>query len=128
MTTKRKSPPRLKPAPRAVAAALSSERDLRSLVETALRIAKTAGAEEAEVHVEETHDALTRFANNAIHQNVAEHGVTISIRTVADGRTARSTTNRFDEDSLRAAAESALSLAASQPKNPKMLAVPGKQR
>src|SRR5713226_7214281 len=128
MTTKRKSPPRLKPAPRAVAAALSSERDLRSLVETALRIAKTAGAEEAEVHVEETIDALTRFANNAIHQNVAEHGITISIRTVVDGRTARATTNRLDEDSLLAAVKSSLQLAHSQPKIPGLLPMPGKQR
>jgi len=37
---------------------------------------------------------LTRFANNGIHQNVAEHGLTVSIRTVTDGRTARATTNR----------------------------------
>ena len=83
---------------------------------------------ETEVHVEEVIDALTRFANNAIHQNVAEHGVTVSIRTVVDGRTARVTTNRLDEDSLRAALEICLSLAASQPKDPHLLPMPGKQK
>jgi predicted Zn-dependent protease len=71
---------------------------------------------------------LTRFANNAIHQNVAEHGLTVSIRTATDGRTARATTNRIDEDSLRAAIEASLSLAHSQPKDPRLLAMPGKQR
>lgn len=110
------------------ASTLRTEHELREIIATALRITRKAGAAEAEVHVDETLDALTRFANNAIHQNVAEHGLTISIRVVADGRTARATTNRFNEDALRAAADAALSLAASQPKDPKLLAVPDKQR
>ena len=80
------------------------------------------------MHVDEVDDALTRFANNAIHQNVAEHGLTVSVRTVVDGRTARATTNRIDEDSLRAAIEASLSLAHSQPKDPQLLPMPGKQR
>ncbi len=107
---------------------LLHERDLRRIIETVLRLAKSAGAEETEVHVDEVADALTRFANNAIHQNVAEHGLTVSIRTVADGRTARATTNRMDEDSLRSAIEASLSLAHSQPKDPRLLPMPRKQR
>lgn len=105
-----------------------TERDLRCITDTVLRLAKSAGAEEAEVHIDETADALTRFANNGIHQNVAEHGLSVSIRTVADRRTARATTNRIDEDSLRAAVEAALSLTHSQPKDPRLLAMPGRQR
>jgi predicted Zn-dependent protease len=46
---------------------------------------------------------------------------------VVDGRTARATTNRLDEDSLRAAVESSLQLAHSQPKIPGLLPMPGKQ-
>ena len=38
--------------------------------------AKSADADETEVQIDEIADALTRFANNAIHQNVAEHGLT----------------------------------------------------
>ena len=97
---------------------LSNERELRKIIDTTLRLAKSLGVEETEVHVDEVADALTRFANNGIHQNVAEHGLTVSVRTVAEGRTARATTNRVDEDSLRNAIEGSLSLAASQPKNP----------
>jgi PmbA protein len=108
--------------------ALLSERDLRNIIETVLRLAKSTGATETEVHVDEVDDALTRFANNAIHQNVAEHGLTISVRTVVDGRTARVTTNRIDEDSLRSAIDASLSLAHSQPRNPRLLPLPGKQR
>ena len=111
----------------AAQAQLLPERDLKGLIETALRLAKLSGAEEAEVHVDETADSLTRFANNAIHQNVAEHGLNVSIRTVVDSRTARATTNRLDEDSLRTAIEASLSLAHSQPKDPRLLPMPGKQ-
>jgi len=111
-----------------VSAGLVHERELRGVVEKVLRLAKKAGAEETEVHVDEVDDSLTRFANNGIHQNVAEHGFTVSIRTVVDGRTARSTTNRFDEDSLRAAIQSSLTLAQSQPKVPRLLALLGRQR
>ncbi len=110
------------------AAALSDARRLRDIINDVLRIAKLVGAEDAEVHVDEVLDDLTRFANNAIHQNVSENGITVSIRTVAEGRTARVTTNRLDENSLRAAVESALSLAASQPADKQLLVLPGKQR
>jgi predicted Zn-dependent protease len=100
----------------------------RRIIESVLRLAKSTTADDAEVRVEETSSALTRFANNAIHQNVAERGLTVSIRTIVDHRTARATTNRVDEDSLRAAIEASLSLAHSQPKDPRLLPLPGRQR
>src|SRR5690348_2067462 len=96
-------------------AELLPPRELRGVIEAVLRLAKSTGAAETEVHVDEVADALTRFANNGIHQNVFEHVVTVSIRTATGGRTARATTNRLDEDSLRATIEASLSLAHSQP-------------
>lgn len=113
---------------KSAASGLSSVPDLKRLIVSVLRLGKQAGAEETEVHVDEVRSALTRFANNAIHQNVAEHGLTISVRTVVDGRTARVTTNRTDGDALRAAVASSLSLAHSQPKDLNLLPLPGKQR
>jgi predicted Zn-dependent protease len=56
-----------------------------------------------------------------IHQNVAEQTLSISVRTVVDGRTARVTTNKTDEESLRRAASTAMSLARNEPKNPDLL-------
>jgi len=114
--------------PKSSPASLSSVPELKRLIASVLRLGKQAGAAETEVHLDETADSLTRFANNAIHQNVAEQILTISVRTVLDGRTARVTTNRTDEDSLRAAVASSLSLAHSQPKVPGLLPMPGKQR
>jgi predicted Zn-dependent protease len=110
------------------AAGLLPERELRAIIDNVLRLAEFTEADETEVHVDEVDDSLTRFANNAIHQNVAERGLTVSIRTVVDGRTARATTNRIDEDSLRGAVESSLSMAHSQPKDPRLLPMPGKQK
>ena len=106
---------------------LSPTSALKKRIDKILRLGNIAGADETEVQIDETVDALTRFANNAIHQNVAEHGITVSIRTVVDGRTARATTNRLDEDSLFAAVKSSLQLAHSQPKIPGLLPMPGKQ-
>ena len=67
------------------------------------KILKLSQADETEVDVSAATDALTRFANNTIHQNVAEHGLGISVRAVVDGRTARASTNKTDDDSLRSA-------------------------
>jgi PmbA protein len=107
---------------------LRSERDLHAIAASVLRLAESQDIPETEVQIDESIEALTRFANNAIHQHVAEHGLVVSIRTAADGRTARVTTNRVDEDSLRAALGNAGSLASQQPKDPNLLPMPGKQK
>jgi PmbA protein len=124
----RKSSTRKIGAAGSTSAGLFPEHELRGIIDRVLRLAKSTEADETEVHVDEVDDSLTRFANNAIHQNVAEHGLTVSVRTVVDGRTARATTNRVDEDSLRGAIDASLSLAHSQPNDPRLLPVPGKQR
>lgn len=92
--------------------------DLERIAE---RVLKLSDADETEVDVGATTDALTRFANNTIHQNVAEDILGISIRAVVDGRTARATTNKTDDESLRRAIAAAVSLARNQPKNPDLL-------
>jgi PmbA protein len=112
----------------AAAAILRPERQLHQIAASVLRLAKERGVPETEVHIEETIQALTRFANNTIHQHVAEQGLVVSIRTVVDGRTARVTTNRVGEDALRAAVEDCLSLASHQPKDSRLLPMPGRQK
>ena len=104
---------------------LLPDADLRRIAESVFR---ASDADETEVHIGVISDALTRFANNAIHQNVAEQNLTVSVRTVYDGRTARATTNRTDADSLRQVVSASASLARSQPKNPHLLPMPGPQK
>jgi PmbA protein len=113
---------------RAESVALRSERELHQVGAVVLRLAKLRGVPETEVHIDENIYVLTRFANNTIHQNVAEQGLVVSIRTVLDGRTARVTTNKVDEDALRAAIDDCLSLASHQPKDSKLLPQVGKQK
>jgi PmbA protein len=65
------------------------------------RARKFASADEVEVSFFSTANALTRFANNVIHQNMAEENVVVSVRTAFGRRTARATTNKLDDESLR---------------------------
>jgi len=106
----------------AAADRLLSPAELHRIAE---RIFALSEADETEVAVDCGADALTRFANNTIHQNVAEEFLTISVRTVFDGRTARATTNKTDDESLRRAVAASSRLARCQPRNPELLPMPG---
>ena len=88
------------------------------------RIKKFSSADEVEVLFSGGKFALTRFANNTIHQNVAEENHVVSLRTVFSGRTARATTNRFDDESLRRVVEASESLAKVQQPDPDLLPMP----
>jgi PmbA protein len=111
-------------APRGIGGHLLSPAEISRITEQIFKISK---ADETELHLEAVSDALTRFANNAIHQNVAERILTVSVRTVFDGRTARTTTNKTDEESLRRVVAASSALARSQPPNPDLLPMPGPQ-
>jgi len=88
------------------------------------RIQKFSSADEIEAIIAGGRSALTRFANNTIHQNVAEEGYVVSIRVALDGKTARATTNRLDDESLKRAVQSAEQIARVQERDPDLLPVP----
>src|ERR1700691_1760655 len=88
------------------------------------RIKKLSTADEVEVLLSGGRFALTRFANNTIHQNVEDENHVISVRTVFGGRTARATTNKFDDDSLRRGVESSEALAMVQHPDADLLLMP----
>ncbi|MGD0569217.1 MAG: TldD/PmbA family protein [Candidatus Sulfotelmatobacter sp.] len=88
------------------------------------RIKRFSAADETEVFISGGRFALTRFANNTIHQNVEEENHTVSVRTVFGGRTARASTNRFDDDSLRRVVESSEALAKVQHPDLDLLPMP----
>src|SRR5437660_4245763 len=85
------------------------------------RTRRFAGGHELEVIISGGRSALTRFANNMIHQNVAEEGVVISVRVAFDGKTARATTNKIDDESLRRAVQAAEQLTRVQERDPDLL-------
>src|SRR5258707_4744456 len=88
------------------------------------RIKGFSSADEVEVLFSGGRFALTRFANNTIHQNVAEENYAVSVRSVFGGRTARAFTNKFDDESLRQVVRSAESLAKLQYSDPDLLPMP----
>jgi len=89
------------------------------------KIKRHSVADEVEVLFYRTSNALTRFANNTIHQNVAEENVVVSVRTSFDGRTARATTNKLDDESLKRAVQASESMANVQQPDADLLAMPG---
>jgi predicted Zn-dependent protease len=91
------------------------------------RIKKISSADEVEVLFSGGRFALTRFANNTIHQNVAEENHVVSVRTAFGGRTARASTNKFDDESLRQVVRSSENLAKVQHPDPDLLPMPDSQ-
>src|SRR5271154_1480061 len=88
------------------------------------RVRKHSTADEVEVLFSGGKSALTRFANSTIHQNVAEENYVVSVRTVFGGRTARSTTNKLDDESLMRVGQSSEGLAKVQHPDPDLLVMP----
>ncbi len=103
---------------------LLTRSECQELFDRALKSARALGAEEVEVTFDASSGGLTRFANNAIHQNVAEQSRVLSVRTVLDRRTARASTNRFDDASIHGAVEQAIALTRAQEPNPDLLPLP----
>jgi predicted Zn-dependent protease len=93
-----------------------NQADLAGRIVEAVRA--TVRNAEAEVLVDTTNLALTRFANSMIHQNVADE--TTSVRLVAhvDGRTVTSTTTVTADDALQAFVERTLDAARLAPLDP----------
>jgi PmbA protein len=88
------------------------------------KLKRHSTADEVEVLFYATNSALTRFANNIIHQNVAEENAVVSVRTSFGGRTARATTNKLDEESLKNVVRAAETLAKVQPEDADLLPMP----
>ena len=88
------------------------------------KIRKFSSADEVEALFYGGRSALTRFANNTIHQNVAEENYGVSVRTVFGGRTARASTNKLDDESLRRVVQASEAMARVQQSDPDLLPVP----
>src|SRR5436305_6342203 len=91
------------------------------------KIKKHSSSDEVEALTYGGHSALTRFANNTIHQNVAEENYGVSVRTAFDGRTARASTNKLDDESLQRVVRASEDLARVQHPDPDLLPMPDAQ-
>jgi predicted Zn-dependent protease len=91
------------------------------------KLRRLSQADEIELLISGGRSALTRFANNTIHQNVAEEEYHISVRSAFGNRTARASTNKHDDDSLRRVVQSSEALARVQHPDPDLLPMPTKE-
>jgi predicted Zn-dependent protease len=86
-----------------------------------LDAAKSFGVGDVEAIFGAHREALTRFANNTIHQNVSEQAQMLSVRVQMDGKTARVTTNRLDAASIRSAVAESIALSKAASADPELL-------
>ena len=92
-----------------------NESTLRDLAHAVLHASR---ADETEVVLLATHARLTRFANNEIHQNVAEHNLEVRIRVVKEKRVGIAIGNGATREAVLKTLEQAETLAATTPPTP----------
>ena len=102
----------------------SDEKSVHALLQKVLSYSQ---AEQTEVVYLGTESALTRFANNFIHQNVAERNHELRVRAIKGKRMGVATTNRLDDQSLQRVTEHALEIAHLSPENPEFHSLPEPQ-
>lgn len=101
---------------------LLGEAGVRRLLEKVLGL---SGADQTEVLFWGSDSALTRFANNIIHQNVAERQSALTVRAVAGKRIGVASTNDLSSTGLRKVVERAELIARYQMENSEFVSLPG---
>jgi predicted Zn-dependent protease len=98
--------------------------DRTELLALAHQALAASTADQTEVRVAAGEDGLTRFANNAVHQNVYESGVSVSLRAVMGKRIGVASSNDPSADGIRRLAEKACELARLAAPNEEFVSLP----
>ena len=100
------------------------QEELKSLADHALELSQ---ADQTEIVVVAPHSALTRFANNYIHQNVEQQDLDIRVRSVIGKKIGVASSNDTSGDGLKNVVERALNLARHQRDNADFQSLPSPQ-
>jgi PmbA protein len=95
--------------------------EVEALLDRALALSE---APQTEVLYLGQDSALTRFANNQIHQNVREHDASLQVRVIDGERIGVAATNRLDDDGLRDVVARAAAIAERSAPNPAAAVLP----
>ncbi len=98
-----------------------NDRETKRIIDKVLSISK---AEQTEVSVYGTDSALTRFANNIIHQNVAERNVDVIVRVLDKHRQGVASTNDLSENGLHDIVSRATAIATVLPPSDAVVVLP----
>jgi predicted Zn-dependent protease len=102
-----------------------SEPEIKEIFNKIFSLSKAEGTE---ILYSGFNRSLTRYANNQIHQNVAEVGQDLSIRTMVGRKSGRVSINKTDDQSLKDAVGRAIAMAKSQEDDPNFVPLPGPQK
>src|SRR5437762_11021736 len=97
------------------------EAEVRRIAETVLSASR---ADQTEVEVFANNSALTRFANNYIHQNVEYTDVDVRVRAVIGQKIGIASANEISDDALERVAAKAHELARHQRENEDFRSLP----
>src|SRR3972149_1122382 len=86
-----------------------------------------SSAGETEVVLQVSHEFLTRFAHNEIHQNVAETNLALQVRAAFGSSVGMAATNDLSPLGLARVVNQACSIARYLPENPEWPGLPGPQ-
>jgi predicted Zn-dependent protease len=100
------------------------ETEIRRVVETVLGASR---ADQTEVQLFANDSALTRFANNYVHQNVEHHDVDVRVRAVVGQKIGIASSNEISDDALARLAARATELAEHQRDNEDFRSLPRPQ-
>jgi len=100
---------------------LLGEREINRLLSQALTF---SSADETEIALSTQHEALTRFAHNVIHQNVAEVDAQVEVRAALGKRVGRAATNDLSLPGIECAVRRACDLTRHAPENPEWPGLP----
>ena len=92
--------------------------------EIAEHLLKRSPADQTEVVLWAENSQLTRFANNTIHQHVAEEDAQVTVRAVFGQRVGVASGNQLDPNSLDEVVDRAAAIARVQPENPDFESLP----
>lgn len=96
------------------------EKEAKEILEKAIKLSTT---KEIAAALYGGANALSRFANNTITQNIEENDITLSISAAFDNKEGMATTNKLDDESLKNVVEAAEANARFMPPNPEHMAV-----
>lgn len=94
---------------------LLGERRAQTILERVMMLSK---ADETEAALSASTEALTRFARNAIHQNVAEVDALLEVRAAFGARVGVASTNNLSPEGIARAVGTACTIARHVPENP----------
>jgi len=96
------------------------EKEAKEILEKTIKL---SSAQEVVVALNGGANALSRFANNVITQNIEENDITLSVSVAFDNQEGMASTNKLDDASLKKVIETAEANARFMPPNPEHMPV-----